>query len=470
MRKFADRFISSEKNETKMNKIVNHNFNFSQLPRNLQLSVLAFILDENIDIIFFKYLEKSPQKNDINKFLPTTLVDLQLVSKEWRVLTHRWKVELNNYVKSFLNPFLLKNPDLLKDSFVLGRRFGGMLQHFRINDLLRPVNFFLQDQPIELQMQLYEDVLNSCETWREKLNSEEIDKRIILSKEKDKFYRGYQVTHQALKNFYRIYVNLDEFMQTDFNLVSGSYRGRDGLSIYRNHFKIEMLISLTKIKNIPIKSYYENRGKQRIKSILKDSTRSEVVLEMVNNTPEAHDLYEMRENRLVMASILFVYLAIVIISSILPGWNIESYDPNKAVKTIDDYSRILKAVTPLNPTRSVTCCDAWLDYHGSVDDFVAIYKKRIIRQARRDVNRDEANRRDSNPREPIPQSKFKVTAYDYSIPSFRKKRDEDNPQLRCFIKNSLRWMLGIFDRIHSMEQIYDATIKLQRPQQSFSKC
>lgn len=146
-------------------------------------------------------------------------------------------------------------------------------------------------------------------------------------------------------------------------------------------------------------------------------------------------------------------------------------DPNKSVKTLEDYSQILKGVVPANPKRAVTCCDAWLDYHGSVDDFVRTYRKKIIGQERREANREKANGRELNRRVLTPQlKKLKVTAIDYSIPSIRKNRDEDNPKFRCFIKNSLRWMLAVFDRIRNIEQIYDTSVEARRPQQGFSMC
>jgi len=147
-----------------------------------------------------------------------------------------------------------------------------------------------------------------------------------------------------------------------------------------------------------------------------------------------------------------------------------AHDPNKSVKTLEDYSQILKAVVPENPKRSVTCCDNWLDYDGSIDDFVKAYRRKIIRQERRKENWEKANGREPTAKEPTPEPKLKITDYDYSIPSFRKDRDEDNPEFRCFIKNSLSWLLGIFDRVHNIEQIYSATTETRQPRQSFSRC
>ena len=130
-------------------------------------------------------------------------------------------------------------------------------------------------------------------------------------------------------------------------------------------------------------------------------------------------------------------------------------DTSKAVSNLKDYSEILKSVVPANPKSPVMCCDAWLDYHGDIESYVNSYNKKIIKRANEG---------------PHLQEKLTFTAHDYSIPSFRKDRNEDNPEFRCFVKNSLRWMLSVFERIHDIHQISVGYVDQSAPRRSLARC
>ena len=88
----------------------------------------------------------------------------------------------------------------------------------------------------------------------------------------------------------------------------------------------------------------------------------------------------------------------------------------------DDFINFFKEIRPANENHRVVSCDSWINFHGTASDWIFHFR------ASKDNYLADTN-----------WTKMKVE--DYTIPSFRKDRNELNPEIRNELKNLMLQIL-----------------------------
>lgn len=111
---------------------------------------------------------------------------------------------------------------------------------------------------------------------------------------------------------------------------------------------------------------------------------------------------------------------------------------NKAnIHTTAELNTFLAELQPQDAQRPVVVCDAWISYNGPASGWLKHYEKHI--------GFDSGLTKD-------PEAPF-MKIRDFSIPSFRKSRDEFNAKTRKLFKALILQILSIFNKVKSLNDI-----------------